>query len=265
MDCKECDTYLSAYIDGELDTVLNKEVEEHINSCDKCKDELESILIVKEVMMNKLVLRAAPEGLKHRISSELRRIEDYRESGVKVLDLVRWGSHIAQLYSDKDDLVDILIPYIAKGLEQNERCIWVTKDLSKDDILDALKFIFPNPYTYMDIGQLNVVDYRDWYLASGRFNAYEVLNKAIEEYQNSITEGYSGLRSAGTLSWLDPKDWDDFMIYEKELNDNAPSLKALIICSYRDDLCPKDGLKCIAETHGFVISKYGSDWRLIKR
>lgn len=265
MYCKECETYLSAYIDGELDTTYSEKLEEHINSCDRCKAELMSILKVKKAILDKVAHRSAPEGLKHRILFELRRIEDYRESGVKVLDLVRWGSHIAQLYDDKDDLVDILVPYIAKGLEQNERCIWVTKDLSKDDILNALKTIFSNPYRYMDTGQLSVVNYKDWYLSSGRFNANEVLNKAIEEYRSSVAEGYLGLRSTGTLSWLDPKDWNDFMIYEKELNDNIPNFRALIVCSYRRDLCPKDGITCIADTHGFVISKYRNDWRLIKR
>src|SRR3974390_528531 len=41
---------------------------------------------------------------------------------------VPWGTHFCQFYDDKQDLIDILVPYFKTGLENNEMCVWVTSE-----------------------------------------------------------------------------------------------------------------------------------------
>ena len=53
-----------------------------------------------------------------------------RKTGINLIEEVPWGAHLALLYKTNEDLIEILVPYIKSGLENNEFCIWVvTSDL----------------------------------------------------------------------------------------------------------------------------------------
>jgi hypothetical protein len=39
---------------------------------------------------------------------------------------MQWGSHLAHVFSTGAELRDLLVPYFKAGLENNERCLWVT-------------------------------------------------------------------------------------------------------------------------------------------
>jgi hypothetical protein len=51
---------------------------------------------------------------------------EHAPSGLATLPSLAWGSHLGQLYNSADDLRDTLVPYFRAGLENNERCLWVT-------------------------------------------------------------------------------------------------------------------------------------------
>ena len=51
-----------------------------------------------------------------------------RESGIRMIGKVSWGTHFCQFYWTKRDLLDVLIPYFKAGLKNNEYCMWVTSD-----------------------------------------------------------------------------------------------------------------------------------------
>jgi hypothetical protein len=51
-----------------------------------------------------------------------------RNSGIDLVGYVPWGTHFCQFYETQEDLVSILVPYFAAGLEGNEYCIWVTAE-----------------------------------------------------------------------------------------------------------------------------------------
>ena len=58
--------------------------------------------------------------------SKLDEVNILRKSGIKTLGHVPWGTHLCQFYNTKQDLIDILVPYFAEGLKNNEFCMWVT-------------------------------------------------------------------------------------------------------------------------------------------
>ena len=51
-----------------------------------------------------------------------------RHTGISIIGDVPWGTHFCQFYQDKQDLIDILVPYFRAGLENNEFCLWVTSE-----------------------------------------------------------------------------------------------------------------------------------------
>src|SRR3977135_2824524 len=50
---------------------------------------------------------------------------ELRQTGIRLVGDVPWGTHFCHFYETKEDLLDILVPYFKAGLENNESCVWV--------------------------------------------------------------------------------------------------------------------------------------------
>jgi len=198
------------------------------------------------------------------VNFELGRADEYRESGIKSLDLIRWGTHIAQFYNTKNDVTEILVPFLGEGLSDNELCVWIIADLSESEAKDEIAKKVPNLSEYIEKRQLQMFSYEDWYLSDGGFNVEKVLNNAITKCQEAETNGYSGLRITGIVSWLDVSDWGSFMEYEGLLNNAIPDLKALINCVYKESKCTGSNIADVMDRHKCAISKVDDSW-VVKR
>jgi len=264
MECKDAYHCLCSYLDGELDLERTELLEEHLRWCNNCRRELELQQIVKSLVQEQFLNVTAPNYLRKRVIFELERAEEYRESGIQVIDLVRWGTHTAQLYNTKNDLAEVLVPYIEKGLEQNELCVWITSEFSENEIIEVLTDSIPRLQKYMDKGQLQVLSYEDWYLPKGYFDAQGILDCGLKKYQEAISSGYSGLRITGNLFWLEQSDWDSFMEYENILDSVIQNYKLLVVCVYKENKCTIDNIVDVINTHKYVISKIDDSWGIRK-
>lgn len=264
MECIEARNLLCAYLDGELSSEEKASFEEHLMSCPVCRAELEDHRCIKSLIQKQCLRVVAPEYLKTRVMLELERADEYRESGVQVLDLVRWGTHVAQTYKAKDELIEVLVPYMEKGLEQNELCVWIASEMSREEVRESLAKEIPNIQDYLDKAQLQIFSYEDWYLPRGHFDGRRVLDTGLHKYQEALSNGYSGLRITGNVSWLERSDWDSFMEYENVFNSIVGNYKLLVICVYKENECTIDKISDVLDTHKCVIFKTNSFWRRMK-
>jgi hypothetical protein len=70
---------------------------------------------------------------------------EHAPSGLATLPSLAWGSHLGQIYNSAGDLRDTLVPYFRAGLENNERCLWVTDaPFDANDARDALRAAIPD-------------------------------------------------------------------------------------------------------------------------
>ena len=260
MKCKNVYNCLCFYLDGELDSEKAMTVELHLKSCSDCRKELELQQTVKFMFQKKFTKLTATDSLKKRLTLELGRAEDYRESGIEALDLIRWGTHFAQFFNTKKDITEIHAPFLGEGLKDNELCVWILADISESEARDAIAKKVPNLKEYIEKRQLQIFSYNDWYLSDGGFNVEKVLNSAVVKYQEAIDDGYSGLRATGVLSWIDKSDWYTFMEYERLLDNIIPEQKALINCVYKESKCNTSEVADVIDRHKYVISKIGDSW-----
>ncbi len=102
------------------------------------------------------------------------------KSGIEVLGDVRWGSHFCVFYKSKQDLIEILVPYFKAGLENNEFCMWITSEPVE---VEAAKSALAKAVNNLDLliskGQIEIIDYKQWYLKSGVFDADIVLTAVV--------------------------------------------------------------------------------------
>lgn len=73
MTCDSARSYLDAYVDGELDAASSLSMEEHLATCDSCAQARGRLAALRSVMAQAAPRYRAPEGLRERIQSDLRR------------------------------------------------------------------------------------------------------------------------------------------------------------------------------------------------
>jgi signal transduction histidine kinase len=176
-----------------------------------------------------------------------------------------WGTHFCQFYKTKEDLIEILVPYLKTGLKNNEFCMWVTSEpLKAKAAKDALRKELEDLDDYIEKGQIEILDANQWYSKSGRFEAKNVLEGWVEKEEQSVNRGFDGLRLTGNTFWLEKKDWRNFVEYEETINSIIRNYRMLAICSYSLDRCGPIELIEVALNHQFVFIKHESKWEIFE-
>jgi anti-sigma factor RsiW len=76
--CQECEELLHPYLDGELDAAGRAAVDEHLKSCDDCRQTLEHLQMLHRALQLPGLRHTASETLRHRLQMKLREA-DVRE------------------------------------------------------------------------------------------------------------------------------------------------------------------------------------------
>lgn len=188
-----------------------------------------------------------------------------RKSGIALIGDLQWGSHFCQFFTTKKDLLDVLIPYFRAGLENNERCIWVTSDfLTTGTAVKALQKEVPGLSEYQAKGQIEVFPYTDWYLKGGSFDLKRTLDMWMDKHNESLSKGFAGMRVSGNPYWIDnKKDWNDFAAYEAEINNVIGGTKLLVLCTYSLKKCGVVEIMDVIKNHEFALAMNRGEWQIV--
>lgn len=187
-----------------------------------------------------------------------------RQSGIKSLGPLRWGAHVCLFYESKSDLLELLVPYFAAGLKNNEFCLWITAaPLGTEEAGRALAAVVPDLAERKARGQLEIIPYDRWYTASGRFDANKALEKCVETEARSLGGGYAGLRVTGNASWLDDGSRDSFLGYERAVDEVIGEHRVLAFCAYPLKKCLLPDLVEVLDTHEYALARSRGAWRKI--
>jgi len=191
--------------------------------------------------------------------------EELRKTAIKIVGDVPWGTHFCQFYETKEDLLDILVPYFKAGLEDNEFCMWVTSEpLNVEDAKGALKRKVKGLDDYIKKGQIEILDYAEWYTKGGRFDADEVLEGWVEKERQALGKGFDGLRLTGNTFWLEKRDWRDFTNYEAAVNSVIGEHRMLAVCTYCLEKCSASEIIDVVSNHEFALIKLQGTWQVIE-
>jgi len=180
------------------------------------------------------------------------------------MDSLPWGTHLCEFHSTHEELADTLVPYFAAGLQKDEFCLWVTSDpLGVEGAKIGLRKAAPYMDRYLDIGQIEIWDYREWYLRGGHFDADRVFGQWVQKEKRSLDCGYRGFRVSGDTAWLDKRDWPDFMAYEAEVNRVFPQHRMIGLCTYPLDGCTADAVLEVVRNHQFALARIAGKREMI--
>ena len=154
------------------------------------------------------------------------------ESGIPNIGKIPWGSHFCHLYESAADLADVLIPYFATGLQNNERCIWITsKPYFSEEALKDLAKAVPDLRRKILSEHLILCESDEWYVKAGSLQD-TTIDRWLAEEQRALEQGYAGLRITGNTSFVEPRAWEAFMDYERNLQKAFNNRRILALCSY---------------------------------
>ena len=98
-------------------------------------------------------------------------MESWSPSGLPTAPQLQWGSHLAHFFASGDDLHDLLVPYFKAGLENNERCLWVTGEaFDADRARSSLRAAVPDFDFRERAGQIAIADGDEWYAAGQKIH-----------------------------------------------------------------------------------------------
>jgi len=188
-----------------------------------------------------------------------------RQSGIDIIGVVPWGTHLCQFYDTCQDLTEILVPYFREGLKAGEFCMWITSaPLQIDSAVNALRSEVPDLDDYIEKGQIEILDYSQWYTISGKFSANEALNGWVNKLKAALERGYAGLRLSGNTFWLEKDDWENFTKYEEAINDTIGHYPMLAICTYSLQKCRALEILDVVANHQFALVKRSGIWQIIE-
>ncbi len=170
------------------------------------------------------------------------------------LPAITWGSHIGQLFGSAAELRDLLVPYFCAGLENNERCLWVTGEpLNADEARAALRTVVTDLDARERCGQIEIQDGHLFYEHGQPLRPADLVAGLVQREREAVSAGYRGLRTNGNCAWVDEARWSDFADYESRLQDAVRGRRLICMCSYRHDMIDGDEARDVLDRHHLVL------------
>ena len=194
-----------------------------------------------------------------------RRELELRETGVKAVGAMPWGSHFCVFYETKQDLLDTLAQYFKAGLENNELCLWVVSPpLTVEEAKRALGQAVSDLDRHLAEGQLEIHAHDEWYLHNGRCDPQRILQSWCEKLNQALARSYAGLRASGDGGWIQNDDWMVFREYERELDALIADQRRIILCTYPLTTSPGVQIFDVARIHQVALARRHGSWEMVE-
>ncbi|MDD1767358.1 MAG: MEDS domain-containing protein, partial [Methanomassiliicoccales archaeon] len=188
-----------------------------------------------------------------------------RKSGLAVMGDVPWGTHTGLFYRNRDDIVELLVPYFKAGLENNEYCLWITSEpVEAPQAQMILKASFAGFEDPLSRAQIEIVPHNQCCNEQNVFDADAIIDFMIGRLERAIENGYSGMRVAGNAGWITEGEWRRLSKYEETIDSIIQARKMLVICAYPIDVCGPNEIVEVARNHKSVLLRREGEWESIE-
>jgi len=180
-------------------------------------------------------------------------------SGLDATPALRWGSHVGHLFEVADELRDVLVPYFKAGLENNERCLWVTgAPLDAAAARGALRSALPDFDARERSGQIEIMDGAAFYDESKPLPSNELVAGLVQRAEEAVAAGFKGLRTNGNCAWVGQKKWSEFQHYESLVQQTVRGRRMICMCSYRPEKLQAAAMIDVVDSHDLVLRRRDS-------
>ena len=184
-----------------------------------------------------------------------------RRVGIPGKDRAQWGEHLCAFFNTRTDLLNLVVPYIKAGLEDNEFCLWITEDNMEQAAMEALQRLLPEAPQYVSRKQLEILSGTQWYFSDGLFDAGKSFKNWAARGRAAEANGYVGARTTGTPFWLQSdEDWRQFLLYEQAVHQAIETQRVISLCTYPVGVCSAQNMIGTFASHHAVMMHEGGTW-----
>ena len=166
--------------------------------------------------------------------------------------------HFALLYDDRDEQFAAVLPFVRRGLERGERCLYIADENDRADVLSAMREYGIDVDDALESGALSVLTPDETYRRSGEFDR----DAMVQFWEESLAEAteeedFTGIRAAAEMTWaLDADadtDLDRLVEYEAILNSIYEGEAYAVCCQYNRERFPADVIYEVIRTHPLLV------------
>jgi PAS domain S-box-containing protein len=190
---------------------------------------------------------------------------DLRKSGIDTVGDIPWGTHFCHFYENKSDLLDVLVPYFKRGLEQNEFCVWGVFDpLDKQQARDALERALPGADARLAAGDIEIVPQSQWYRGDGVNDLQQLVRDWEAKLEKALARGCAGMRVNVNAAWLVERDPRNLDAYEDEFSGLIANRRMILLCAYPLAVNHAAEIFDAGYTHRFAIARRHGNWQVVE-
>ncbi len=177
------------------------------------------------------------------------------------LESLNRGSHACFFYTAEEEFFEISVPYLKKGLDETkERILWVlppTLSFSKAKE-DLMRQWNGRVEAYLKRRQLFLIAWERWY--GTEQSTQDLVKRTQRLLQETLQEGFSGLRILTHSPHRTSSYWKDFFLYEEALPKRLKSQPFVSLSAYSLIDCPAHAISSIALNHSLCLIHRGAEW-----
>jgi hypothetical protein len=170
--------------------------------------------------------------------------------------MFKQGDHICVLYESEDEQLAVAAEYLAHGLRQGERCLYVADSREAlDRFRVALAEAGIDAAAMVARGALLERTKAEAHLVDGRFDSERMLGLLDDAVEAALNDGFAGLRTCGDMSWLldDVPGSEQVVEYEALLTQFFQNVRAVGMCQYDQRRLPAHLIAHGIDTHPLVV------------
>jgi DNA-binding CsgD family transcriptional regulator len=186
-------------------------------------------------------------------------------TGIDLVGDLPWGAHICLFYETPEDLIEVHAAYFAAGLADNEFCLWVLSDpLTRDEAIEGLRQSIPDLDHHLEAGNIELVPGYKWYLRGDQIDPERITGGWNAKFEDALARGFTGLRASGNAFWLETNLWDEFKVYEAELDGYLRGKNIVLLCTYALYAARSVDVLDVAHVHQYAIARRHGHWEVLE-
>jgi hypothetical protein len=187
------------------------------------------------------------------------------QCGIRGIDAIPYGVHLCHFYWTRRQLADTVVPFLASGLRNNERCVWLTSDPLPTAKAELAKAV-PDTDAALRDGRLTIVPAASWYGKALDMSAEEMAGMWLQEEKKALARGFQGLRATGNVTGdtgsLTPEAWKRLMQYESALVQAFADRRIVALCSYGREACRPADIRDVMRHHHYALERCDAAWQV---
>jgi signal transduction histidine kinase len=166
--------------------------------------------------------------------------------------------HFALIYDHQEEQLDIIVPFLRRGLERGEKSIFIVDDTSPATVIVAMERHGIDVEAATRSGALAIITKHDAYLKNGDFDPDWMIDFLAEAVEDTKKRGFPAVRASGEMTWALGPAGDPhrrLVEYECKLNTFFSDYDMAGICQYNRRRFRPETLMHVIHTHPRLVFK----------